>query len=118
MTITMTKGRWGFVGIILLVAMLVIWKSWPTPPPPVDTAKLIREAEAKLTAEYTQRLQISANAYRDIESRLSVSEAKNKVLAQTIVDLKKKKDEIKTPETDADLRARFTALGFPPLPAK
>ena len=118
MTITMTNGRWAFVGVLILVAAILIYISWPAKPPAVDTVKLIAEATAKVEAQFKKDIAEREVAISDYKSRLAVSEAKYKTLAIRYADLQKGKESVTKPATNTELRERFTALGYAPLPVK
>jgi hypothetical protein len=118
MNIQMTNGRWAFVGILILAIALLVYASWPAKPPAVDTVKLIAEATAKVEARFKTEIADREGTIRDYKSRLLVSEAKLKTLAVKYADLQRGKESVTTPATNTELRERFTALGFAPLPAK
>ncbi len=115
MNIEMTKGRWAFVGVVIMAITLIIYVSWPAKPPAVDTVKLIAEATAKVEAQFKGQIAEQELAVRDYKSRLAVSEAKYKTLAVKYADLQKGKESVVKPETNAEIRSRFTALGYPSL---
>lgn len=116
MTIVMSPIRWAFVGVIVLAILVVVYAAWPTKPPAIDTAALIKDATAKVEKQFQADIaekQIEINDYR---TRLAVSEAKYKTLATRYAELQKGKDSVTRPATNSELRDRFTALGYAPLP--
>lgn len=116
MTIVMSPIRWAFVGVIVLAILVVVYAAWPTKPPAIDTAALIKDATAKVEAQFKQDIAEKQVAINDYKSRLAVSEAKYKTLTMKYNELQKGKDSVTKPETNQELRDRFTALGYAPLP--
>ena len=118
MQIEMTKSRWGLLVIVVLVGALVIYASWPKLPKPIDTQQILNEALETMKKPLLAEIEAQKKQVADYKSRLVVSEAKYKVLTQKYNDLQKEKENVKPPETNAELRDRFTALGYSPLPIK
>lgn len=116
MTIVMSPIRWIFVGFILLSVAAVLYFAWPAKPPAIDTTALIAEATAKVEAQFKADIAEKQIAINDYKSRLAVSEAKYKTLATRYTELQKGKDSVTRPATNSELRDRFTALGYAPLP--
>lgn len=116
MTGNMAPIRWGFAGFILLSVAAVLYLAWPAKPPVIDTTALIAEATAKVEAQFKADIAEKQIAINDYKSRLAVSEAKYKTLTMKYNELQKGKDSVTKPETNQELRDRFTALGYAPLP--
>ena len=72
---------------------------------------------AKIEAQKPLLATIAAKeaAVKDYQSRLIVSQNKVAMWADRYSALQKEKENVKPPQTNAELRDRFTALGFPPL---
>lgn len=75
-------------------------------------------AQKKMEIQFQNQLKEKEAEIKDYKLRLVVSEGKYKVLAQKYSALQKEKENVKPPETNAELHDRFNALGFPPVPAK
>jgi hypothetical protein len=118
MKIEMTNSRWAYAGVLVLAVAFILYSAWPAKPPAVDTTVLIAEATAKVEAQFKKDIAEKEVAINDYRSRLAVSEAKYKTLAARYNELQKGKDSVVKPTTNTELRERFTALGFAPLPIK
>lgn len=102
------KNRVTAVAVIVMLG-LIVFVSWPKSPPPSGT-QTINEVKAALEKQYLDQI-------ADYKRQLSSSELKYQTLAKKYNDLQRKKDDVKPPTTNAELRDRFTALGYPPLPS-
>jgi hypothetical protein len=111
-------NKWIIIGSAVLVAIIVfIYLSWPSPKP-VNTQQIINDTKAELEKQYTAQLKDKDAQIKDYQSRLVVSEGKYATLVKKYNVLQKEKENVKPPATNAELRDRFTALGYSPLPAK
>jgi hypothetical protein len=117
MQIEMTNKRWALAGAFVVALALLVYTSWPNPKP-VDTTAAINAAKVALEKQYTAQIKEKDVQIEDYKSRLTVSEGKYGTLVQKYIKLQKEKTDVKPPVTNAELRARFTALGYPPLPVK
>ncbi len=110
--------KWIYVGGLTIVAIIIlIFLSWPSPKP-IDTQAIINNAKVELEKQYAIQLKDKDVQIQDARSRLTVSEGRYSGLVQKYADLQKEKVNVKPPTTDKELRDRFTALGYVPLPAK
>ncbi len=106
------------IGTILLIGIIaIIYLSWPSPKP-IDTQQIINNAKIELEKQYVNQLKEKDMQIFDGKSRLVISESKYKTLVNRYNDLQKEKVNVAPPKTNQELRDRFTALGYPPLPAK
>ncbi len=106
------------IGTILLIGIIaIIYLSWPSPKP-IDTQQIINNAKIELEKQYVNQLKEKDMQIFDGKSRLVISESKYKTLVNRYNDLQKEKVNVAPPNTNQELRDRFTALGYPPLPAK
>ena len=103
------------IAIVALIAL--VWVAWPSKAP-ISTQATINEVKAQLEAQFNKQLEEKDIQIKDYKSRLVVSDGKYKVLVKKYADLQKEKENVKLPVTNAELRDRFTALGYPPLPLK
>lgn len=110
--------KWVYLGGIVIVAIiLLVFLSWPSLKP-IDTQAIINNTKIELEKQYTAQLKDKDAQIQDAKSRLTVSEGRYSGLVQKLADLQKEKVNVKPPTTNKELRDRFIALGFVPLPAK
>lgn len=114
----MTKGRLAFAGGVILLAAVLVYLSWPAKPPAVDTVQLIAEATARIEAQFKADISARETEISDYKSRLAVSESRYRALSARYEELQKGKESVTKPESNAEIRSRFTALGYPPLAGK
>ena len=107
--------------IVGAVAALIVWFSWPTTP---DTAKLIREARQEVIKEYEKQLKTkdatikSKDArIKDLDARIVVSKGQYDAIRREYEKLRDAQANIQPAKTNQELRDRFTAAGFVPVPA-
>lgn len=101
------------VGLSVAVFYL-LWVSWWTPKP-VDTRQLLADLRAKLTKQYEAEIKARDALNRDLANRLKVSNEKYKALSKKLTEVRNEPAK-EPPKTNKELRDRFTALGFAPLP--
>lgn len=106
--------KWFLPGL----AVLLVFAFWPAPPvKPVDTTALVNEAKTALEKDFNEKIKGKNTEIKDLQNRLKVSEQKYAVITKRYTDLKKERENVKPPQTNEELRDRFTALGYPPVPA-
>jgi len=113
-------GSWGrreylVIGLLVLI-MLYLWLQPGVKPD--NSQQIINDLKATMEKQYAGQLKEKEVQITDYKNRLVVSEGKYKVLVKRYNDLQKEKENVKPPTTNAELRDRFTALGYPPLPVK
>lgn len=118
MQIEMTKNRWGLVAAFVAAIALLLYVSWPASPPPNTGRQIVDDGRKALEAQYREQIKEKDEAVKDLRSRLSASESRYQVIVRKFQDLQKEKENVQPPKTNAELRDRFTALGFPPVPGK
>lgn len=108
-----------WIVVAVLVAIIaLIWISIPPKPPPSMPTAAINEAQDKVVKQLKTQIAEQEMKVKDFQSRLSVSEGRNRILSSKIVTLQKEKESVKAPVTNQELRDRFSALGFTPLSIK
>ena len=106
-------------GAILVVLIVFVFLSIPSCQKPVITPQQsINEIKAELEKQHKFDLAKKDLEIKDWKSRFVVSDAKYKILVDKYTDLERRKNEVKLPTTNTELRDRFTALGYPPLAVK
>ncbi len=99
------------VACLAVALVALVWLSWWSPKP-ADTAQLLSELRAKLTAQFERDVKDRDARIKDLSSRLTVSDAKYKALSKRLTEVRN--EIIVPPKTNKELRDRFAALGFPP----
>jgi hypothetical protein len=113
------SNKWIGIGAVVLTAILVIvYLSIPSCSKPVTPAAVINQAQAQMTAQFTAQIKEKDTLILDYKNKLVVSQGKYTALVQRYNDLQKEKINVKPPQTNAELRNRFIALGYPPLAVK
>jgi len=110
------KKNIALVVAVVVIIVLIVWIAWPKTTPPSGT-QTINEVKAALEKQYLEQIKDKENQVVDYKNRLTLSESKYRGLVDKYVDLERRKADVKPPVTDAELRDRFIALGYPPLPA-
>jgi hypothetical protein len=106
-------------GLILAGVLLMVILSIPSCQKPVVTPQqTFNEVLAIAQKPLLAQIEDQKRQVADFKSRLSVSDAKYKTLVDKYVDLERRKNEVKPPTTNKELRDRFVALDFAPLPIK
>ena len=106
------------IAVIALIAIIaLVWVAWPSKAP-VSSQATINEVKDQLEAQFNKEIEAKDLQIKDYKSRLVVSDGKYKALVKKYADLQKEKENVKAPVTNAELRDRFVALGYPPLPIK
>ena len=106
------------IAAIAFVALIaLVWVAWPSRAP-VSTQATLNDVKVQLEAQFNKELEAKDLQVKDYKSRLVVSDGKYKALVKKYTGLQKEKENVKPPVTNAELRDRFVALGYPPLPIK
>jgi hypothetical protein len=106
-------------GVIVLVAITILaFIFWPKPKLPITPQQTINEMKVELEKQYAAQIAGKEATIRDYQSRLTVSYDKYTAMANRYIALQKEKENVPTPTTNKEIRDRFTALGYPPIPAK
>lgn len=114
MTLTLERKHILIAVLVLLSIIAIIYFSWPAQRPD-NTQQIVNDTKKALEVQYKKQLDAKDAQMKDVQSRLFVSEQKYRVIAQKIKDLQKVKEDVKPPQTNDELRSRFTAVGFPPV---
>ena len=114
------QNRWlMLISAVLFTGAIFIFLSIPScEKTPITPQQTINEVKAELEKQYTAQLKEKDIQITNYKSRLTLSEGKYKVLVSKYVDLERRKNEVKPPVTNNEIRDRFTALGFTPLAVK
>lgn len=108
-------------GIVVIGFVLFIWFAWPSTP---DVVRLIEEAKKELTAQHEkvlkgkdEQLKTRDAEIKDRDARIVVEKGKYTAILKKYKELQDAKVSVQPAKTDQELRARFTAAGFDPIPA-
>ena len=112
------RTGWLLIALAVVAGAAILFFSIGGSKKPVPAIAVLDTAQKKMEVQFQNQLKAKEAEIKDYKSRLVVSEGKYKALAQKYINLQKEKENVKSPETNAELRDRFTALGYPPLPAK
>jgi hypothetical protein len=102
----------------LIMIFLVVYVSRPSKVTVPDTTAAINAALETAKKPLLEQIKAKEAEAKDYKSRLAASETKYSVLVGKYEKLQKEKTDVTPPTTNAELRDRFTALGYPPLPGK
>jgi len=112
-------GSWGWRNTVLVLlaigiaAILVLSYSHSKPD---NSQQIIADMRAQLIAQYDQEIKVRDSRIKDLTNRLIVSEQKYRVTQKRLEELKNEYANASPPQSNAEIRARFTAMGYPPLP--
>ena len=116
---TEINNKWvGIAGIILAAILVIAYLSIHSCSKPVTPTAVINQAQQQMTAQFTAQIKEKDSLILDYKNKLIVSQGKYTALVQRYNDLQKEKINVKPPQTNAELRNRFIALGYPPLAVK
>jgi peptidoglycan hydrolase CwlO-like protein len=107
------------LGVIVIgVILMLVLNLKACNKPPITPTDVINTAQQQMEAQFQAQIKDKDTQIKDYKSRLVVSEGKYKVLVKKYNDLQREIDNVRPPQTNEELRSRFTALGYPPLPVK
>lgn len=111
----MTTRNW-LILMAVVVFVIVIWASWVKGPPSTIISDFLNDwLKEEILAKDREIAKMDAMIL-ELRGKLSASEEIAKAWAKKYADLQKERDSVQAPKTDKELRERFTALGFPPVP--
>ena len=110
------------VGAVVGLAIIVgVWIAWPKSP---DVVKMIEEAKKELTKQHeavvkekNEKLKESDIKIKDLNARIVVSKGQYAVILKKYQALVEAQVNVQPARTDQEMRDRFTAAGFAPVPA-
>jgi len=105
----------GGIAVVALIIFIVLSIPKPTVP---NSIQAINESQAMLQKQYETQLKEKDNIIKTYQSKLIESQNKYISLTTKYAELQKEKDSVKTPVTNDEIRIRFVAVGFNPIPVK
>jgi hypothetical protein len=112
-------GGWGWrstVIVLLVVSLAVILILSYTPNRPDNSQQIIADMRAQLMAQYDQEIKARDSKIKELTNRLTVSDQKYKVIVKKLQELKDEYIHVSPPQSNSEVRTRFSAMGYPPLP--
>ena len=108
-------------GVVLLAIIVGVWFMWPKSP---DVVKMIEEAKKELTKQHETvvkakdaDIKIKDAALKDLTARIVVEKGRYAAIKKKYDELVFAQSTLQPAKTDEELRARFVAAGFAPVPA-
>jgi hypothetical protein len=112
------RTGWLLIALAVVAMTAILFFSIGSSKKPVPTIAVLDATQKKIEVQFQNQLKEKEAEVKDYKLRLVVSEGKYKALAQKYSDLQKEKENVKPPETNTELRDRFNALGYTPLPTE
>ena len=109
-------GWWNTVIVFLVVSLSAILILSYTRSKPDNSQQIIANMRAQLLAQYDQAIKARDSKIKELTNRLTVSDQKYKVIVKKLQELKDEYANVSPPQTNSEVRARFSVLGYPPLP--
>jgi hypothetical protein len=112
-----TKVGWQnfIIGLLVIGMGWMIYLAWWAPSPE-NAQALITHMEEQLLEQYAKDLQLRDDKITMLSARVDASEKKYATLSKTLKEMQDANTKILPPKTNAELRKRFTARGYIPLP--
>lgn len=111
-------GSWGWrntMFVLLAIGLAAILALNYSRSKPDNSQQIIAEVRAQLMAQYDQEIKARDSRIKDLTNRLTVSEQKYKVIQNSLEELKNEYANVSPPQSNAEVRARFAAMGYPTL---
>jgi peptidoglycan hydrolase CwlO-like protein len=99
------------LAIVLMAAATTIGRNYPNS---AVIERLIEQTEEKIKAEYEAKMTQKDAEIEALQKNIEVSQEDVKKLEKKIAALRKAYSDIKPPASSAEMRKRFTDLGYPP----
>ena len=112
-------GSWGWrntVIVLLVVSLVAILVLSYTRSKPDNSQQIIADMRAQLMVRYDQEIKARDSKIKELTNRLTVSDQKYKIIVKELQELKDEYANVSPPQSNAEIRTRFAAIGYPPLP--
>jgi len=109
--ITLGLKQIGYIVLAIIILVTVAWASNSYPRKSVVDG-VLKNREAEIRAEYTTTIKTQEDKIIALEKSINDSKVKISKLDTEIVKIKKKKIDIKKPETPQETLDTFKALGY------
>lgn len=112
-------GSWGWrntVIVLLVVSLAAILILSYTQSKPDNSQQIIADMRAQLMARYDQEIKARDFKIKELTNRLTLSDQKYKVIVKKLQELKDEYANVAPPQSNSEIRVRFSTMGYPPLP--
>ena len=111
-------GSWSWrnMVILLLVSITAILILSYTRSKPDNSQQIIADMRVQLLEKYDKEIKARDSKIKELTNRLTVSDQKYKVIVKKLQELKDEYANVSPPQTNSEVRARFSVLGYPTLP--
>ena len=109
-------GWWNTVIVFLVVSLSAILILSYTRSKPDNSQQIIANMRAQLLAQYDQAIKARDSKIKELTNRLTVSDQQYRVIVKKLEELKYEYANVAPPHSNSEIRARFSAMGYPPLP--
>jgi hypothetical protein len=112
-------GSWGWrntVIVLLVVSLAAILILSYTRSKPDNSQQIIADMRAQLMARYDQEIKARDFKIKELTNRLTLSDQKYKVIVKKLQELKDEYANVAPPQSNSEIRVRFSTMGYPPLP--
>jgi len=112
-------GSWGWRNtmiVLLVVSLAAILILSYTRSKPDNSQQIIADMRAQLMVRYDQEIKARDSKIKELTNRLTVSDQKYKIIVKELQELKDEYANVSPPQSNAEIRTRFAAIGYPPLP--
>lgn len=112
-------GSWGLRNtmiVLLAVSLAAILILSYTRSKPDNSQQIIADMRAQLLAQYDKEIKARDSKIKELSNRLIVSDQKYRVIVKKLKELKNEYANVAPPQSNSEIRTRFSAMGYPPLP--
>ena len=112
-------GSWGWrntVIVLLVVSLAAILILSYTRSKPDNSQQIIADMRVQLITQYDQEIKTRDSKIKELTNRLTVSDQKYKGIVKKLQELKDEYANVDPPQSNSEIRTRFSAVGYPPLP--
>ena len=111
-------GSWSWrnMVILLLVSITAILILSYTRSKPDNSQQIIADIRTQLMAQYDQEIKARDFKIKELTNRLTVSDQKYRVIVKKLQELKDEYANVAPPQSNSEIRTRFSSMGYPPLP--
>jgi hypothetical protein len=106
-------------GVLILTICVAVWFSWPK-----DDSAIYKKQIKELTAQVSvkekdslAKLKVKDATIKDLNARITVEKTRYAVIAKKYQELIDAQKTIVPAKTELEMRSRFSAAGYDPLPA-
>ena len=112
-------GSWSWrntVIMLLAVSLAAILILSYTRSKPDNSQQIIADIRTQLMAQYDQEIKARDFKIKELTNRLTVSDQKYRVIVKKLQELKDEYANVAPPQSNSEIRTRFSSMGYPPLP--